>query len=225
MKTPAIKERFFTVYIIESPSAGDLFHKKSEGEILERTLKMGGIPSEYKIVANANYLNVAITTGLIQYLENKKALPPAVHISAHGNQDGFELTSGELIEWEKLKEILKPINQALSGNLLLCMSSCEGFSAIKTAMNEEDGLPFFEVVGPSGEPYWSDSAIAFAAFYHHLAKGSSISDAVQAMRHASGYQGFAAVRGETAKRIFSETMKKIEAEDIARRLQNNLAKK
>lgn len=51
---------------------------------------------------------------------------------------------------------------------------------------EDASLPFFALVGSPQSPTWADTAVGFATFYHLVAKGARITDAVTAMRAASG---------------------------------------
>jgi hypothetical protein len=182
-------QNYFGVYIVESPSAVDLYHKRFEGEILSRALSLANIPSVHKLVVNKEAFNAALTVGMTDYISLPNALPPVLHISAHGFNDGIQLTSGEIITWDELSNMVAPINKGLNGYLLLCMSSCEGITGCTMAMTDKE-LPFFGIIGHLGKPTWSDTAIAFASLYHLLAKRYSITDAVKAMQIASGDQGF-----------------------------------
>jgi hypothetical protein len=99
---------------------------------------------------------------------------PVLHISAHGNDDGIQLSDKTILNWNDLRDLLLPINKALKGALILCMSSCSGFLACTMAMHPEgENHVFFEVVGNTGSPTWSETAVAYAAFYHLLAKGKT----------------------------------------------------
>ena len=46
-------------------------------------------------------------------------------------------------------------------------------------------LPFFALVGSTQKPRWAETAIAFTVFYHRLAQGAHINDAVAAMNVAA----------------------------------------
>ena len=170
------KRTLFLVYIVESPSPVDLYHKRYEGELLMKALELAGIPSEHKLAVNSEAFNASFTVGLQESLSQPNASPPLLHISAHGSKEGIQLTSGQLINWDKLRDIIMPINKALDGNLVLCMSSCQGFSACRMAMREGE-LPFSAVIGHSGDPSWSDTAVAYVTFYHLLVKGYNVQDA------------------------------------------------
>lgn len=146
---------------------------------------------------------------------------PIIHISAHGNSTGIQLSSGEVISWRELRELLIPINVGLHGALLLCMSACKGFSAIQMAMEEGAGPhPYFAMVGHCGTPTWSDTAISYLNFYHLLAKGKTVPEAVTAMRAASGDYNWGVETAEEIKRGYLEFIKtRVEPADAQRQLE------
>jgi hypothetical protein len=130
---------------------------------------------------------------------------PILHISAHGGPDGIQLSSGDVITWAMLREFLVPINESLQGILLLCMSACEGYSASRMAMYVENKpYPYYVMIGNYGRPTWSDTAVAYLAFYHQPFKGVPIRDAVDAMRSASGDSGWAVEMADEIKRGYVE---------------------
>lgn len=208
---------------MESPSDVDLYHKRSEGEMLSQALSLAGIPSSHKLVVNSEAFSVSLTVGLQEHLKRADALPPILHISAHGSKAGIQLTSREVLGWDRLRDLIMPINRALKGNLILCMSSCEDFSACRMAMTAGD-IPFLGIIGHPGRPTWSDTAIAFASFYHLLAKGSYVQDAVNAMRIASGDQGFLEIQGKRAKEIYIDEIVKLKIKAVLERLRQRTPK-
>lgn len=213
----------FFVYIIESPSPVDLYHKTYEGEILSKALSLAGIPSTHRLAVNLEAFIASLTIGLQDYLKQADALPPILHISAHGSAEGVQLTNGEVVNWNKLRDLIMPINKALKGNLILCMSSCEGFNACRMAMSEGD-IPFLGIVGHSGKPTWSDTAIGFATFYHLLAKGQYVREAVEAMKSASGDNGFQEIQGKIAREIYIDEIKKIRMQALLEELRRSTPK-
>ncbi len=212
------------MYIIESPSASDVYHKRYEGDMLQKALSLDLIYSAHRIVVNSEAFKASLLVGLEEQVKTYANLLPIVHISAHGGADGIELTSGEIIGWEELKALLTPINKALNGSLFLCMSSCEGFSACRMAMNKDDELPFFAVIGNKGRPVWSDTAIAYASFYHLISKGCYVVDAVKAMCEASGDTGFTAITGAEAKKAFVDVIEHQKIEAIRENLEEEINK-
>lgn len=133
---------------------------------------------------------------------------PIIHISAHGAQTGIQLSSSETLTWSQLREFLVPINASLEGALLLCMSACHGYSACQMAMQEaEVPHPYFAMVGNFGMPLWSDTAVGYLTFYHLLAKGRSIPDAVEAMKAASGNDDWGVETAENSKQGYLDFLK------------------
>jgi hypothetical protein len=187
------------VYIIESPSDADIYHKRFEADLLEKVCALTGASSFSRPVVSEIAFKFALKDFKDQVLSGPVAMP-ILHISAHGNSEGIEITGGTFIPWSKLKEELVPINKALGGILILCMSSCEGLAACQMAMSLEDkDPPFLVMVGSSSQPTWSETAVAYLAFYHHLQKGSSAPVAVTAMRAASGNNNFFVNTAEEAR--------------------------
>lgn len=183
-----MERRKFHVYVIESPSPIDLYKSRFEGNSLKETLKMSGIPSSYRLTVNKEAFNAAFLVGMKEYLERSKTLP-IIHISAHGNKDGLQLTDGQIVAWDELKELLCPVNRALKGLLIVSMSSCEGFNGTRMAMDDDD-FPFLAIIGNDANPTWSETNIGYSTFYHLFAKGEDPARAVEAMRIASGNKDF-----------------------------------
>jgi len=204
------QRRSFFVFIVESPSAPDLYHGRHEGFLLQQALALESLPSVTRIAISKEAFKAALTIGITDEMKRFSQLYPIIHISAHGSQDGLQLSNGENILWNELRDLLLPLNKALQGGLLLCMSSCEGFSACQMAMLFEPGdQPFWGIVGHKGKPGWADTAVAYATFYHLLIKGSSIADAVKAMGVAAGDAGFTEITAEQARLLFIEHVNQI----------------
>lgn len=218
---PEKRSKFF-VYTVESPSALDLYHRRYESDLLMQAVRLDGINCVARIAVSLEAFEAALRFGLPEAMTGLSGLAPVLHISAHGNQHGIGLTSGHVITWEALKELLIPVNRALSGWLLVCMSCCEGYAGTRMAMSSEDSeLPFFAIVGNSCSPTWGDTAVAFASFYHLLAKGAHVSDAVQAMTTASGTAGFFAEYSENIRKNYRDFLATVDLAEVLRLLQED----
>lgn len=217
------QRRNFFVYIVESPSPVDLYHNRSEGELLMKALSLANILSSHKLAVNLEAFKASLTIGFQSYLKLPNGPPPLLHISAHGSEAGIQLTSKEVVSWEILRDLLMPINKALNGMLILCMSSCKGFSACRMAMKEGE-LPFFGAIGNIGDPTWSDTAIAYLTFYHLLSKGYPVVEAVKSMRSASGDDGFKEILSTKAREIYKEEVKKINIREFEEQITRNISK-
>ncbi len=202
-------EKFeFFVYIVESPSAIDVYHGRSEGERVASTLRLDGVPCVTRTAINNEAFVAALRVGLPEAMKVFPGRYPVLHLSAHGSNAGIQLSSGQVIGWQDLRELLVPINQSLNGALLLCMSACEGYSACQMAMREDDSPhPYFVMVGNCGTPTWSDTAVAYLAFYHLLAKDRHIPDAVEAMSAASGDPNWLTESAEESKQGYIDYLK------------------
>jgi hypothetical protein len=195
------EQRFkFFVYVVESPSAFDLHSGRSEGGMIRRAVSLNGVHCASKLAVNIETFVLALRQGLAAEMQANSGFTPTVHISAHGFDHGIQLISGENISWDALRELLLPLNKALNGNLLVCMSTSRGYSGQRMAMVHEEGQhPFFALIGNGGEPTWPETAVAFTTFYHLLGNGHFLHDAVDAMRVASGNQKFWSVTADDAR--------------------------
>jgi hypothetical protein len=204
----------FFVYIIESPSAPDLYHGRSEGGRVVETLRLDNIPCVSRTAINRDAFMAALIYGLPEAMKEISGRPPILHLSAHGSTSGIELSSGEVITWTELRNLLIPVNESLEGALFLCMSACHGYSACQMAMEEQDlPHPYFVMVGSSESPTWSDTAVSYLAFYHLLAKGWNIPDAVESMSAASGITWLFQT-ADASKQAYLEFIKKTAEPDL-----------
>ncbi len=202
---PADQRIKFFVFVIESPSAVDLYHRRSEGEIVRQAVELNGIHCIVKTAISPTAFNACLKVGLSEAMAALPGFIPLLHISAHGDSNGIQLSDGYVMSWEELKTHLRPVNQALGGSLVVCMSSCEGYSGIRMAMNlDETDLPYFALVGCGSKPTGGETAVGYATLYHQLWRGEHIAEAVQAMRIASGNQLFFLEHAEKSRQGYIE---------------------
>jgi hypothetical protein len=223
MPLPPEKRIRFFVFVIESPSPVDLYHRRSEGEIILQALNLNQIDCIVKTAVNFEAFEACLKIGLKESMDFLTDKLPILHISAHGNSNGLQLSSGETIDWSNLRQLLAPINQALNNNLLVCLSCCEGYSGTRMAMFVEDqGYPFYGIVANSENPVWSETAVAYLTFYHLVAKGEDLVDAVNAMRIASGNKYFFFETAEDARKGFLDYLNKTDPQQVRNRLEQTM---
>lgn len=216
---PTHQVKFF-IYIVESPSPIDLYHRRTEADILRQTLQLNGILCHSVTAINGEAFDASLSIGLQQAMQVWPEHLPIIHISAHGNGSGIQLSSGDMIPWAILREKFRPINVALKHNLIVCMSTCEGYSGSIMAMHPEDSdFPFFAIVGCTRKPTWPETAVAFSSFYHLLANGRQIPSAVEAMHHASGNDYFFFETAENARNNFIDYLNKAKLEEAQRQIE------
>ncbi|MCX5829884.1 MAG: hypothetical protein NTV58_18105 [Deltaproteobacteria bacterium] len=211
----------FFVYIVESPSAPDMYHGRSEGALVARAIDLDGIPSATRIVINKEALSAALNIGLPDVMKQFAERFPIIHLSAHGSGQGIQLSNGDTLSWYELRQMITPINLNLGGFLLLCMSACKGYSACQMAMQTDNSPdPYFAMVGNFGTPTWADTAVAYSAFYHLLSKGHSIPNAVEGMKAACGDSQWIVETAEDAKKGYLEYLQKIEPSQVQQALES-----
>jgi len=199
---PEHRTKFF-VFVIESPSAEDLYHRRSEGEIVRQAVELNGIDCIVKTAISLPAFMACLKIGLSEAMDRRPGFIPLVHISAHGDLDGIQLSDGCVIPWAELKEHLRPVNQALGGSLVVCMSSCEGYAGVRMAMHvDEPDLPYFALIGCGAKPTWGETAVAYATLYHQLWRGEHVDDAVAAMRVSSGNDQFFMSHAEKSRQSY-----------------------
>ncbi len=155
-------EKIILTYILESPGPQDLCDNRTEGSSLLKSLDLFKIPYLYKLVVNKKIFFNSLNSKIIEqkfldillanhsrYGNNKeeKELVLVLHFSSHGDENGLSLTNQESIKWEELRDLIKPINDFISkhGQLIICMSSCKGFNAMK--MQNGFDIPFTLLLG------------------------------------------------------------------------------
>jgi len=196
------------VYVIESPSPADMFDGRTEGRALCEAMSMAGHAHAYTMAADLDHLRKALSIAdegdRLATEWRRYQVPPVMHFSMHGNSEGLGLMSGEMVTWDELRQLLIPINDFLPNGLLVCFSSCSGYSGTRMSMYLGDSKPFWAVVGSYADVGWSDALIGFTSFYHHWFKGAAVTDAVQIMRIASGHEQFIHEAGHDSKRAYLE---------------------
>ena len=187
MKTLHEKVKFF-VYILESPSPEDLFSNVSEGKMLEKILSLHNVKSVLRTVANRDSFMKALTKDIYSQTTVHPDSMLIIHISAHGNDDGLGLTSGEMIEWNEIVKLLEAINLKMENTLLICLSACKSSSACTMALHGRK--PFLGMIANKGKPTWPETATAYSCFYHLFSKGHNFTNAVKGMCMASDNDDF-----------------------------------
>jgi hypothetical protein len=170
------------IYIIESQSPNDILRNKTEGKALSASLDLAEIPNHHFQVIDYKCLNQCIEFVCedINSLKGKGLVAPYIHISAHGNEKGIGLTSGEFIEWaafalkvDRINELIGKLPKTPKKNPIeispmnYCFSTCKGYNAFKI-QGEALENKFSSIIGPTESVDWSDSLLAFMSLYHQI---------------------------------------------------------
>ena len=93
-----------------------------------------------------------------------------LQIEAHGCEEGVGLASDELVTWEQLFGIIRPINIKMLNLLMVCMSMCYGGAWI-SHLEPEKRAPYRAFIGTGSKikaGVLLDGFTAFYEKYHHL---------------------------------------------------------
>jgi hypothetical protein len=190
------------IYLIESPSADDLYAGRNEGHSLVSILSLGEIEVNYFLSTDAERFERAVSdiAELILSRSDKDNVLPFIHISAHGSEEGIELTDGDCILWDRLSKLLNDLHNrvgpwAISGrggeDIAKCSLSLSSCSAYTNYLDGRvDDLPIQSVLGPRKNVGWCQSLLAFSSFYYQaFALKQPFDRAVRAMNAASCQSG------------------------------------
>lgn len=225
MPIPQENRLHFFVFVIESPSAADLYNRRSEGNIIRQAVELNGITCVVKTAISLQAFDACLKIGLAEAMASLPGFIPILHISAHGSDEGIQLSDRTIILWHELRDHFRPVNESFKNSLIVCMSSCKGYSGVRMTMHPKDQhLPFFALVGCSDEPTWAETAVAYATLYHQLHRGEHISVAVEAMRVASGRATFWLKHAEASQQGYIEYVKaRVTPQDAQASLEQRLA--
>lgn len=186
------------VYVIESPSPEDMFARRDEGEALAGTLRLAGIEVHYFAAVNEEMVEAAFEEipNHIKERADWAVAMPWIHFSAHGHEEGLELTDGQILDWGKLTRLLEKLHQAIGPVQLpaeyiqtmpkaaLSLSSCGAFEHYRQSV--EGRLPVQSLIGTDRDVGWCQSLIAFSTFYYQaLFQRTGVIRAVEIMNIAA----------------------------------------
>lgn len=179
------------ILIIESRSDQDIYDGRCEGDTLKRVLQLQGVSAKSIEVINEEMFIKALN---IAKRENIKY----IHISAHGFDEGFSLTDGDIVTWRDFDRLAWPI---LRGKCI-CFSSCsvgngvaELFTLHKSFCNA--------IVAPTRNISWGEGLVAYSAFYHRAqSHENSSSQNVKVMNHIVGAGTFKLIESPYISRTY-----------------------
>jgi len=180
------------IYVIESPSAINIFENHLEGHSLCAYFDLANIEYNYYLVVNLDLLANAFDDIYYDCINSKEPKVPVIHISAHGDENGFDLTSDEEVLWESFSSYLIPLNtedrllkssysEIKYSPIMIGTSICKGINGIRMK-NHDDISPFSIFVGQNDDVEWADSLIAFSTYYHLVMKKKEVINWPQAVK-------------------------------------------
>ena len=164
---------------------------------MSSALKLAGIDNLLFSPQNLAEFNSCFDSILDQlgpHITNNDLRFPMVHFSAHGNEQGIGLTSGEFVNWTSLSttlvsaaneiQLLDPTDQMAMW--LLSFSTCKGAHA-RQLLSTGTPSPCCGLVGPTVNVTWQDGLTAYVVYFHlMLTKQIGMENAVKIMNVAAG---------------------------------------
>ena len=119
--------RFNKIYIIESLADDEIKTGKYLYEdLFHHNDKNNEYGFEYQTIKNAYGLKIYLE--LILFEIKSKSLLPIIHFEMHGGNEGIQLSSGEIIQWNDVAVILQKINIELKNKLVVVFALCYGIN-------------------------------------------------------------------------------------------------
>jgi hypothetical protein len=157
--------------------------ERKTGDEIVRVVNYGCLRRGYD---KFGYLqDIHIKEEFIGFLVNVKeqvsdGLRPIIHFEIHGCQEGFILSSGELVKWEEIADIVRDINIETANNLFVSLATCFG-SYFLSIFDFTRPCPFYGYIGPVTEIGELHLEYSFSAFYEKLFDGT-IEDAIVSLQ-------------------------------------------
>lgn len=153
------RKKKFSVFLVESMSASDLYNGMLEAEAIAQILRLLHVEAVCRTVIDRKHLSKAIQ-------ESKRRETSVFHVSCHANDVGFALTADENLTWSDLSEIAEHRLE----NVVLCLSACEAGNVATAKAFQTLGAPPSYIVGPETDVGYAQACVAWSVFYHYLTK-------------------------------------------------------
>lgn len=158
-----------------------------------------GVKQTTSICKNKNILNKTFEF-LIRLASNGSKF--IIHIISHGNIQGLGFKeTGEFITWEEFRNHLYNINNKMSDQLMVNMTSCFGIHGIKIVNECSPSYPFFGLIGYESELNVVKAKNINVEFYKNLLLGLSIPDSIEKLKSDLSDNGLYYISTQGYKKI------------------------
>ncbi|GAA0231210.1 hypothetical protein [Marinomonas primoryensis] len=154
---------FNKLWVIESLPSGELRTGKS---LFDNQLDKAKQVQQDLLVEFAEPITKSELFDVLEKIRNEalSGIYPMIHFECHGCKEGLGTSSGELVEWDEIREILIEINRATKLNLMIVIAACNGAHLINVS-TRLDAAPFWAIIGPEVEVTAGHIQDNFSRFY------------------------------------------------------------
>jgi len=154
---------FNKLWVIESLPSGELRTGKN---LFDNQLDKAKQVQNDLVVEFAEPITKAELFEVLEKIRSEavSGIYPMLHFECHGCEDGLGTASGELVEWDEIREILIEINRSTKLNLMIIIAACNGAHLIKVS-TKLDAAPFWAIIGPEVEVTAGHIQDNFGRFY------------------------------------------------------------
>ena len=176
---------FNKLWIIESLPSGELRTGKN---LFDNQLDKARQEQEDLVVEFAEPITKAELFAVLEKIRNEalNGIYPMIHFECHGCEDGLGTASGELVEWEQIREILIKINLSSKLNLMIVIAACNGAHIIKVS-TKLDAAPFWAIIGPEAEVSAGHIQDNFGRFYESFFSDLDGDKAISILNEGAAY--------------------------------------
>lgn len=171
---------FDKLWVLESLKEGELKTGRSlvEDPLVTAAASCTNLKLEYRTPSSKKEFFEVLD--LIRAQATNQGHTPILHFECHGSKEGLELASGELVQWQELRDRLIAINQACRTHLIITVAACDGAHLIKVAA-VLDRAPFWAIIATEGEIAAGALAEDFGNFYRELFSSMNGDAAIKAL--------------------------------------------
>ncbi|MGP5564868.1 hypothetical protein [Vreelandella alkaliphila] len=154
---------FNKLWVIESLPSGELRTGKN---LFDNQLDKAKQVQQDLVVEFAEPITKSELFDVLEKIRNEalSGIYPMIHFECHGCEDGLGTASGEMVEWDEIRETLIEINRATKLNLMIVIAACNGAHLIKVS-TKLDAAPFWAIIGPEVEVTAGHIQDNFGRFY------------------------------------------------------------
>lgn len=128
-----------------------------------------------------------------------------LHIETHGSDNGISFSNGEVLNWKKFYDVIRPLNIKTGHLLFVVMAMCKSIAMI-SSINPENRAPYRAFICTTRIVSADEIQRGFSAFYDSFFNLLDISKALTALqeevRDTNGISPFQVLSAES---VFDET--------------------